>query len=118
MDRFVERGIALKRSNTSASICEELVRQQLLSLSTPESLNQFEQSMVQYLDTDSVALAERAVALQLVKFRGTLKDLLKSWNVSNIPEEALEFFNEFTLNGFTVLLQFDTILLYLGCWKP
>jgi hypothetical protein len=97
VDKLVEAGLAIK-FNDAAVICENLVFQHLSSMST--TLDQLEEIMVDHCRTDAATLGERAVALQLLQFTGSVAELLKKWCVK-LPEFLQQVLERFHLK-FTV----------------
>jgi hypothetical protein len=91
-EHLVAGGWALKNSS-SAVVCEELILEHFRSLKSDGKL---EEAMISHYGTEKAALGERAVALQLVNFIGSVKQLLCMWDVK-MPQNLLDFFDEFHL---------------------
>ncbi len=97
MHNLVAAGIAI-RTEGSAFVCEKLVTRYLEQCVNHTNIDKREAAMVAYHGSDYDALAERAIMLRLLKFKGTIADLLiKHWKTKttfpNRVEDMLENFN-------------------------
>ena len=94
VNSLVKAGIAIKIAG-SAIVCEDLVYTQLQTM-LPKSIEKLEETMVSYLGSD---IGERSVALQLVKFKGSVTGLMEAWGVNKqLSEKTKQYLDGFTLD--------------------
>jgi hypothetical protein len=98
IDDLVAAGIAIKTED-SAILCEKLVRDYIIDL-LPSGKDNLDATLVGYIGTKYDDLAERSVALQLLRFRGSVKELLtQRWPVlSKLSKNTLDHLDRFKFN--------------------
>jgi hypothetical protein len=94
-DKVIGRGIAISGDKLGI-VCEKFITDYFYENHGNQDTRDV--ALVQYNGQRFDALAECAVALQLLRFHGSLKLLMQHWQVEDLPTSVLRVLDDFNLN--------------------